>query len=397
MTGLIFDTTLNLFARKYLVKGNEHLIKNPMEFNGDYSKVINSISEQLLLHNGVAIKVYGENIPLVILINKFGLKGVEELIEQGAIEFMLWAPSITYLVDTNPGIMPLQSGYMNSKVHCDPESSIESGLKWMENPLPRRARRSLIRKVSKIYKMPEKKLSVDAVNIGYEGYNQNLFNELGLPKIKELLELNKDERAKLCDLTTQCLELSVIAKYKYSTNNSLEVAKLNKFEMLRLKDVNLIEELTNSIFEIERVPNFTEMIKTGVINIKDIPKLRNSRNATKFRDWIVESSENCDKEEIVKEYIDSIVNSKGFFETNKGKLIKTLGVTAVTGIVGAAVAGPIGLAAGATVGRIAEPLIDVGLNLLDTYVLEGITRGWTPRHYFDKDIMRLMNQKNNMI
>ena len=42
--------------------------------------------------------------------------------------------------------------------------------------------------------------------------------------------------------------------------------------------------------------------------------------------------------------------------------------------------------------KIAEQGIDLGLSLLDTYVLDGMLNGWTPRHYFDKSIKPLVNK-----
>lgn len=49
-----------------------------------------------MLREGVAFSVYVEDIPLTMLINWFGLKGVESLLEQGAIEFVLRDDMITY-------------------------------------------------------------------------------------------------------------------------------------------------------------------------------------------------------------------------------------------------------------------------------------------------------------
>ncbi|WP_051967864.1 hypothetical protein [Brevibacillus thermoruber] len=164
MSTTIFNQQLNEFSRKYLVKGNEHLIKDTRQFLFEYRNVINSISEQFLLFDGVSFKVYGENIPLAVLINTFGVKGVEELLEQEAIEFVLWTSLVTYLVDDIPGVLPLQSGgTFTTSVHADPEASIESGLKWMRNPLPRKTRRLLTRKVLKAYKLLPEKLSREAV------------------------------------------------------------------------------------------------------------------------------------------------------------------------------------------------------------------------------------------
>ena len=187
MTKIVFNQTLNDFARKWFIKGNEHLIKDSRFFILEYNSIINSICEQLLIHDGLAFKVYGENIPLAILINTFGVKGVENLLEEGAIEFLLWNPGVTYAIDDIPGIYPLQSmSKFTSSVHSDPEASIKSGLEFLRVPLPRRMRRHITRRALKDIKYLLK-ISKDATDFGHKGYNDNLFQEFGLPKKKNLL------------------------------------------------------------------------------------------------------------------------------------------------------------------------------------------------------------------
>lgn len=76
-----------------------------------------------------SFKVYGENIPLTLLINTFGLKTVEALLEQEAINFVLWTSGVTYSVSDTPCVYPLQSLRYSSSVHTDPEESIISGFR----------------------------------------------------------------------------------------------------------------------------------------------------------------------------------------------------------------------------------------------------------------------------
>ncbi|SFR14202.1 hypothetical protein [Desulfoscipio geothermicus] len=115
-----------------------------------------------------------KNIPLTMLINWFGPKGVEALLEQGAIEFVLRDDIITYAVDDINGTLPLQTGQLNSSVHCDPEASATEGLKWLARPLPRRNRRALVRKAIKAYKAVPSDLNKEAVEIGYRRYKSKL-------------------------------------------------------------------------------------------------------------------------------------------------------------------------------------------------------------------------------
>jgi hypothetical protein len=393
MGKLVLNKSLNDFSRKYLVKGNEPSINDAMMLPSEFERVINEVAEQLLYHDGISFKVYGENIPLTILINTFGTKGVEELLEQKAIEFVLWTPAVTYIVDDIPGLLPLQSGTLNSKAHCDPEESATLGLNWMQYPLPRKTRRYLVRKITKAYKLPDPGIPKYAVEFGYQGYKDNIFAQFGLPNGKSLEELDKAERAKLCSFSDECLELAILSSFKYDSIESKRLTELNRTEFQRLHHAKVIEDVADYIFKIENVPNFKELIVQGFIDIKQIPKIRSNNSSVKFRSWISKYDSNTSSEDIVKEYLNSIVNSKGIFDTPKGKFLKTLGVTAFSGAVGCLIGGEIGLLVGATASKIAESFIDLGLNLLDAYVFEGLTKGWSPRHYIDKEIRGLVEKK----
>jgi hypothetical protein len=70
-------------------------------------------------------------------------KHFEALLEQGAVEFVLWTPNVVYMKTEIPGIHPIASGNLNSSAHSDPEQSIELGLNWTKNKPPARTRRHL--------------------------------------------------------------------------------------------------------------------------------------------------------------------------------------------------------------------------------------------------------------
>jgi hypothetical protein len=386
MSSFIYYDKLNNLARTYRVEGNKYLIKDARNFKTDYENVINEIGEALLYYDGIAINVYGENIPLAILVNVFGVKGVEELIDQKSIEFVLDNAIITYLVTDSKGINPLQYGNLNSEAHCDPEKSATLGLEWLSNKLPRRVRRNLIRKVTKIYKVPSPDLAKDAVEFGHEGYNSNLFSDLGLPKEKDLTNLNKRERSKLCNFASQCLKLAILSQFKYDTLDLFDIAKISHQEINRLSSAKVIEKNTDKLFNVEKLPDFKELIKEGVISLDDIPKLRGKKDSKRFRLWISKVSSNDGKEDIIKEYVDAI-DRKSIFETKIGKAVKTLGVWGLTTTLETKLSGSL------TEGAIIGGMADLGISLLDTYMLDGILKGWNPRHYFNNGIKPLVNKK----
>ena len=78
--------------RNFLVKGNPVAAAEVSLFERRHDDIIASLCEQLLLFDKVSFKVYGENIPLAVLFNHLGVKNLEQLVEEEAIEFVLWTP-----------------------------------------------------------------------------------------------------------------------------------------------------------------------------------------------------------------------------------------------------------------------------------------------------------------
>ncbi len=389
--GLIYYEKLNTFARKYLIKGSN---SNPRFFTYEYNNIKQEIAELLLYHEGISFHVYGENIPMAILINLFGVNGVESLIEQGAINFLFCKPEVTYNIDDIPGLVPIQAGgYYTSKAHSDPEESACLGLKWLKNPLHEKQKRRLIKKVISSYKVPSETVSQNSVKFGIESYNNNLFSDFGLPCTKSITELNRTERFLLSSLSNECNTLAILSEFNYYTLDSFRIAKMNDLEVDALKNATNEQESTDKIFVLENLPNFKMMIAKGIIDLKEIPSLRLTRNSVKFRNWIGQTCADVDNVDIVKEYINSIENTKGCLDTGIGKLLKTLGVYAISCGAGELVAGHKGAVVGVGFGsKIVEYAVDLGINLLDAYVLDGILRGWNPRHYFTNDINKIISK-----
>ena len=387
----VFDKKLNTFCRTYLIKGNEHLIKDVRAFDSEYRRIKKQIAEDLLMHDKVSFYVYGENIPLAILINCFGVKGVENLLEQGAIEFVLDNSVITYLVDDCPGVCPLQSGVHNDGPYANKEDSIEMGLSWMANSLLRKEKRNIIRKTAKAYRFSFKDRAAEAVQFAHDGYNNDLFANMGLPRIGDIENLPREDKAKLCSLAAECAELKMISQFGYSIKNNYSLMVLLENVIKKMENANVIEEYTNVVFYNECVPNFRALIEGEVISFFDVPRLRGTYNAKRFREWIANESQNVnDSNEIVRKYIEAITTQKGFFESNEGKFIKTLGTTALSASVGSVVAGLPGAVVAVPV---LQPLVDLGLNLFDTYILSSFLKGWNPHHYFENDITKLLQKR----
>jgi hypothetical protein len=74
-------------------------------------------------HRPRAFRAYGENVVLGQVAHSFGVKGVETLLKDDAVEFVLWDQEVGYLVNEEPrrnGVHPLASNEVHSSNGRDP-------------------------------------------------------------------------------------------------------------------------------------------------------------------------------------------------------------------------------------------------------------------------------------
>lgn len=346
-----------------------------------------SIFEQFLLFDQISFKVYGENLVVPFLLRFLGQKGLESMIDQEAIGFTLWTPKVTYLVSDLPGIDPLQAGHVNSPAHSDPEESLELGFRWMKPTPDRGVRRHLTRKLRQLYRLPRHTLAQEAVALAHSALRSGKLHMIGFPKTEnDIRNLNQQERRQLCDCATGLLEYAYLLESQMSSYSDLNFYSLFKNSTSRLSSCRRIAQNFTTIATLEGLPDLTALFNTMNEPFARLPKLRAHRNSIKFRDWLASAS--CTDRDIVKEYLSSLDAPQGFFETRTGKVTKSIVMTALGTGAGAAIAGAEGMVGGAVVGRLLEPAVDLGLDLVDEFLLAGLTKGWTPKLFF-KDLEKL--------
>jgi hypothetical protein len=99
------------------------------------------------------------------LIGLFGQNGFDSLIEQGAIEFVLWDQNVGFLVKNIPGVDGMVSGTYNTPEYTDPERSIETGLTWMRDAPTGRKRRQLVRRLVPLFRKTEANLAATSLKV----------------------------------------------------------------------------------------------------------------------------------------------------------------------------------------------------------------------------------------
>lgn len=390
MTQNIFYPELNELCRKYLVLGTPVSPKDAALAVTRFKSIEASLFEQMLLFNKVSFKVFGENIPLAFLINVLGEKAFEELLEQGAVEFVLWTPNVVYMKTEIRGVHPIASGNLNSPAHSDPEQSVELGLNWMKNKPTARTKRHLVKKIVPHYLMPDSELAGKAVDITKSAFNANKLISLGLsPLMKPLEGLPENERSLLCDCATELLEYSFLLENRMSSYSKLRYFDLFSVSVKKIKDAHATTLNFNELAKLEGFPDLKALYPQLENGLQKLPDLRNKRSTRKFREWLATTEGSETGDEIAREYIGAIANSKGILDTPRGKFTKSVVMTAVGAGIGMAIeASPAAALLGAGAAKALEPAAELGLDLLDVFLLDGLLKGWTPRMFFD-DLRKL--------
>jgi hypothetical protein len=146
-----------------------------------------------------------------------------------------------------------------------------------------------------------------------------------------------------------------------------------------------------TIAEFEHFPDLRSLYEVLEHPFRDAAKFRHSHDAINFRVWLAGLSSDSEIA-IIREYTDALGKRKGLFDTNPRKFLKNVGMAAIGS---AASAGAIALGADSltialtglaapVVAQIVEIGVGSGLNVMDTFMLDNIKTGWTPKAYFDR-------------
>lgn len=349
-------------------------------------KIVNaSIFENLMLFDKTMLKVYGENIPLAYLIGIMGEKAFEELIEQDALGFVLWKPMITFMVDPTSGVDPLAFGNTSSPAHSDPEASLELGLEWLKEPMKRKKRRSLIKKLRDKYEVTEDHLPQRAVELTTSAYNSSRLDNYGFDsKNVQYRDIPNKLHRGLARHAENILE------YVYLLENNLSsVSKAEYHDHLltssnRIKSANIALGNCCQIIDLEGMPDLKSMYHNCTQPFDKLLRIRNKGYTKKFRSWLAGIDIDLDSQEVIKAYYEAILKPQGFLQTGSGKMAKTLSMAGVGMGIGALIGGPAAAIAGAAGGKLIEGAADIGIDLLDEYLLDGVLKGWTPRVFIEK-------------
>jgi hypothetical protein len=384
---IVFNTQLELFGDRYISR--EISVPSTAEFKMEIQKrkLMALIFEQLLMFDKIAIKVDRHNHGLFFLINELGINKVEELLEHNILKLILWNPVIVTSTGTIRedktidhstvfGRKPIVAGHYSSE-EFNPEKNIDDLLKRFNF---HKDRKKIFKKIAlKQYELPDPSIALKSEKIVIDAYQNNRLESLGLKFEKEPNHLDHLERMKLWQLGNEVLETSVLAEKRFKSYDNYSYFNLTNESIKHIESALKVSENTSKILQIENVVDIQSLVFENRIPFDRIYSLRYNNMIKEYRKWINSVSSDIDGKQISKEYIDEITNKNRYFESSGGKFLRTIGMFGIGAGVGAAIAGNPGIFAGGAIGKVA----DFGLAIIDTYILDGILKGWNPRMFVE--------------
>lgn len=379
-----YISSLDEFCHKFILKGQyKPSQEDTLLFAGRLRNIQSEIFESLMLFDRVNFRVTGENVPLSMLITEVGVRGLENLIEQSAIQFTHWTPQILYFDDNQPGLHALGAGRLTSAAHTDPETSIKIGLDLLRDRPNKKERATILSKVRDLYIYADESLEHDAKELVVSAWEANKLLPLGLDsKDADICDLPSATKRLLCKCAEDLLEYKhIVSKQLTSTD---KVSNLSFFHDCTKKiNSSIYHDAFSAILKFENFPDLKRVFEEIDFPLKKAEKMRSSNNAQKFRGWLASATGGGDIQSISESYISSIVNKKGFLDKPVGKITKTA-VMALAGAGVGALASPVGSAIGGVVGPLVSPAADIGLDLVDQFFLDGLLKGWSPKMFIDE-------------
>lgn len=264
------------------------------------------VAEGLLVSPKLTLKVYGENVVLAHLITVMGLKTVEQLLKEKAIEFILWDQIITYTSEPqmlSRGMFPLQSGTLTSSHNIDPFESAWLGLRWVNPPLLRSDKRRIARLAAKHTFRPRPNLCHEAVQVVTRAYKQGSLAPLGFSAEVEFKDLSNDALKQFSGLAEQALEVSALVDKGLDLYQGQDLWQIYQQLFAVIPTPDQVFQTVSSVLALERIPAIPTLLLKNVLDIRDLPKIRNLPEAKEFRQWLWSQDSVHDNNSVSEAYL----------------------------------------------------------------------------------------------
>jgi hypothetical protein len=372
----LFTETLDAFANRWL-KNVEPV--NEVEMRRVGTRHLLDVTESLIISPRTTFKIYGENVVVPMLVDTFGLEGVEQLLEEEAIDFILWREMITVMDDDqvlSQGIHPLQSGVLNSAAHSEPSASAELGMRWNKKIGPGDARR-LAKKVAARTRLPPNGVAMMSLGAVSGAYADGRLKPQGFESAVEPWRISAQQRKQLHQLASDTMTAAVLLNEELDLYGSDNAWNALMTMLKRISAQGGVFESVEEVFKLERLPSIQDLLLKKVITWKDVLRVRNLPETHEFRAWLWEQSDPMDSAGVAERYFVAMAPNADRGSPTLRKVGRISAVSIAGSALGTLVGGPLGGAAGFGVGTV----LGTAVSLIDGLFVDKVAKKKNPRRF----------------
>jgi len=312
----------------------------------------------------------------------YGVRGVEELLDDGSVRFILWRGFIGGLEDQNlikQGVLPIAPMTLNNSEHSDPEVSCLAGMKWAAN-FERRDRRRLAKLAAKKMDLTQENAPNDTWQALIEAHKHNVFAKSGLPADRPLSQTTPDEQRRLALLGGHLLEAAVLVENELDLHESDGTWDAILQTAREVRSSGAVINTAEQILRMERVPSIRQLLLERKLTEPDVLRLRRHPATAAFREWLWTRPDPSDANAVLEEYETLFSRANGSLTENFKKFVRLVGLSAAGLVLGDMAGGAVGAIAGAALGTTANIAVGTSLSYFDS-LLGSVREGRSPRRF----------------
>jgi hypothetical protein len=303
------------------------------------------------------------------------------LLEEKAIEFVLWRPLILRWQEPKEGVFPIVAGGLNDPAHTDPRASVDLGLKGWSNVPSEKLRRVAKLAADRTW-LPKESIPHTAVAVLRSALEAGKFETDGLPASAPWHTLPSAGIDHLAKLGERIVEASVVLNAGHDFLDAKESWESLVRVSSAFRSAGALHETTENILRLEGLPSIPALLLKGVLNPQDIVEIRSSDATKEFREWLWSRPSPTDAKEIGERYLAAMRPQAKAVDRTWFKTVRVSTVSAATSVAGAAIGG----AVAGIPGMVAGGVLSLAAGLADTFGLDRILRGKNPRRFADEEI-----------
>ena len=360
----LFDADLDAIVLAHVKK----LIPDPTgELARRFYQLPATLSDAFMMAPRLTFKIYGENSHLALMVQIFGLSTVEELLREGALEFILWRENIMTVQTPIDGLIPFAPGSLNNPENSDPEASNATGL-LSASSLTDAQRKRLAALATEHTSVTNPEGAKRTWEFMVEAHKRGQLSQYGLPAEIPLSKATEEQKVVLGRQLQGMHQASELVDRELDLHEGSDTWDAVRQLAREVNSSPQVVLTADEVLKEDRAPSVGRLVSRKILQPRDVIKLRQTSEARAFREWLWTQPDPADDEGVLREYRRVIAGDRKNLK-NKG-WYRTLRVVSV-GIVGSAAGTAIG-------GGIIGSAAGIGVALVDDF-LQRIKAGRSPR------------------